>query len=270
MKFGVVAALVLFGAASFGHDTSVTASMKIDQRLGARAPLDAAFQDETGAKVTLGSMLHGKPVMLVPLYYKCAGACKEVAVGVVSLANDLLQARISKDFEILYLGIDPRETPPLAKERLDEDRSLYKYGGAKAGWHGLVGALDQIRRVTNALGFNYYYNPKTGVIRHPTGFILLTPDGRASKYFFGKDYTPKAVLAAIETAKVKRVGKPELKPILFGCLMPDPKTGKYRIVVKQTLKVAGIATLLVLVSSMAIMSLRNRKGPRESGRGETQ
>ena len=234
--------------------------MGIDQHYGAQVPLDAMFKDETGKTVKFGDELNGKPVMLLPMFFGCNGVCRlEVEDLFATLEKDK-DLHTGKDFDVVMLSINPTETPQLAADKKKLVLAAYHVPGGDSGVHGLVGSLDQIHKVTEAIGFRYSYDPKTQLINHPAGMIFLDKNGVVRGYMYGAEY-PTVVLAnnlKAATSKVEGM-KPEI--ILLGCVMVNPQTGQRTIIIENLMKVIGSMTALVLFGSIFHMSRKYKTPP---------
>jgi protein SCO1/2 len=228
-----------------------------DQKLGASLPLDATFRDETGATVTLGSYFKDKPVILSLAYYRCPMLCGLALQGLASSLKPL-QFSIGREFEVVTVSFDPRETPELAKEKKEGFIELYGRPGAERGWHFLTGDAESIRRLTEAVGFRYAWDVETQDYAHATGVILITPDGRVSRYFFGVDYAAKDLrLGLIETAG-NTIGTLADRLLLL-CYQYDPHTGRYSATALVLVRVASILSALGLAAFVLIMIRRERR-----------
>ncbi|MBL8059209.1 MAG: hypothetical protein JNK63_00670 [Chthonomonas sp.] len=252
-------------------------SIGIDQKLGNRIPLETKWRDEFGEDVTLGEFFHNKkPVIIVPVFYRCKAACLVVFDKTVKSVM-ALQARYPNDeFEVVAFSIDPTETAIDAKVTESGINKVYVEGAhndkeeavalerAKETWHFLTGDIDAVTKLTTAIGFRFTYEPEIDRINHATGIMVATPEGKLASYLMGSEFPAPAIRNSLEIARKEQVG-PEAEPILLGCFMMDPATGKYRLVVQQALKVAGIGTLLILSASIFVLSTKNKQRPRSGG-----
>lgn len=174
------------------------------QRLDAQAPLDLPFRDETGRAVTLGAYFGKKPVLLNLVYFECPMLCTEVLNGTVQ-ALRALPLTMGKDFTVVTVSIDARETPTLAaaKKRVYLDR--YGRKGPRDGWAFLTGPEPSIKALASAVGFGYAYDKELDQFAHGSGIIILTPRGRVSHYFYGVEYPADDVrLSLIEASRNAR------------------------------------------------------------------
>lgn len=222
----------------------VTSRADFVQKLGAQTPLDAAFQDENGRPVRFGDFLGKRPAILVLGYSECPMLCSLVLNGVVETLNDL-RATTGAQFDLIDLSIDPRENPAAAALRKRTYFKRYHRSGADAGWHFLVGADAEIRRVADAIGFHYAYDPESKQYAHASGFVVLTPEGKVSRYFFGVTFDGCELQAALNAAGANRLGSP-IERLLLLCFHTNPIAGKYGALILNAMRVGGLATILGL------------------------
>jgi protein SCO1/2 len=163
-----------------------------------------------------------------------------------------------RDFEIVLVSFDPRETPALAAKKKAEYLARYDRPGGAEGWHFLTGDEPSIRRLTAAAGFKYTWDADTGQFAHPAGIIVATPDGRPARYLFGIEYGPRDVRLALVEASAGKVGTP-VDAFLLYCYHYDPMTGRYGLLIMRLLRVAGAATVLALGSFIFVMIRRERR-----------
>ena len=232
----------------------------IEQKLNAQLPLDAQFKDENGNTVKLGDYFNkGKPVILALVYYECPMLCNEVLNGLTgSLKGISFDA--GKDFDIVAISFDARENdkPELAKNKKASYLARYGRAGAENGWHFLTGTQSEIDKVTSAAGFNYVYDEKTNQFAHAGGIMVVTPEGKLSRYFYGIDYAPKDLKFGIMESAQEKIGNPAEQLFLY-CYHYDPSTGKYGLVVMRVLRLAGIL-LLIGLGAMFFIFWRYNKG----------
>jgi protein SCO1 len=228
-----------------------------DQNIDQRVPLDSTFRDEGGATVRLGDFFGKKPVVLVFAYYDCPMLCTQVING-LSSALGVMSLNPGKDFEIVTVSFNPRDTPATAAAKKAVYLDRYKRPGAAEGWHFLTGDQPQIDRLTKAAGFRYAWDAETKQYAHPSGVIVLTPDGRLSKYLFGIEYGPRDLRLCIVEASEGKVGT-IADALLLYCYHYDPMTGRYGLVIMRAIRIAGAATVLALGAFIIVMVRRERE-----------
>jgi protein SCO1/2 len=252
-----------------------TKAMAFDQKLGAQVPLDVPFNDDNGNAIKFGDVLQGRPIILVPIFYSCQTGCALVEDSLIkTLAAMTKKSRIAmehswngvvgKDFDVVMVSIDPKETPKLALSKKAFLTNLYNQPGTEGGWHLLTGTYSNILRVTDAVGFHYFYDGKNNIIRHPTGLVFLTPKGVVSSYILGTEYTPSVLDSNVVLAANNQIGR-KAETVLFGCIMLDPATGQRRIIIENVVRVSCFATLIAVATYIISMCLKDRRN--QSGGG---
>jgi protein SCO1/2 len=231
-----------------------------DQNLDTHVPLDTAFKDDAGRAVTLGDYLGARPVVMVFAYYDCPMLCT-LAINGLASALDVLSLEPGKDFEIVTVSFDPRDTPATAAAKKAAYLARYKRPGAAASWHFLTGEQLAIDRLTRAAGFRYAWDKETKQFAHPTGIIVLTPDGRLARYLFGIEYGPRDLRYAIVDASNGKVGS-AVDSLLLYCYHYDPMTGRYGVAIMRVVRIAAAATALALGAFIVVMvrSEKHRNG----------
>ena len=234
-----------------------------DQRLGEAVPLDVALRDEAGRAVRLGDYFGRRPVVLSLVYYECPMLCTLALNGLLS-ALKTLSFDVGKEFEVVTVSFEPRETPELAAAKKQAYLERYGRPGAAEGWHFLTGEEASIGRLTKAVGFRYAWDAPTRQYAHPTGVLVLTPEGRIARYLYGIEYAPKDLRFALVEASAGRIGSP-IDQIILYCYQYDPATGRYGAAVMRIVRLAGAATVLALGTFLAAMWRRERASSRPAG-----
>lgn len=217
----------------------------IQQKLGDQLPLETEFKDENGQPIKLGKVFEsGRPVILAFVYYECPMLCNEVLNGLTgSLKGISLDA--GKDFDVVAISFDKRENdkPDLAKNKKAAYVERYGRPGSDKGWHFLTGTEASIDAVTKAAGFGFKWDEKSEQFAHAGGVMIVTPQGKMSRYFYGIDYSPRDLkLGVIESAENK-VGNAADQMLLY-CYHYDPATGKYGLAVLSIMRATAVLTLL--------------------------
>jgi protein SCO1/2 len=227
-----------------------------EQRLHERLPLDLPFKDETGRDVKLGDYFGRRPVVLNFVYYECPMLCTQVLNGLAS-ALSVIDESIGKDFEVVTVSFDPRETPVLAAGKKQAYLDHYKRAGAEQGWHFLTGQQPAIDALTKAAGFSYAWDDQTKQFAHASGVVVATPDGTLANYFFGIDYSPRDLKFALIESSQGKVGKFAEKVLLY-CFHYDPATGQYGFVAMRAVRIGGAVTLAALFGFVFVSLRRER------------
>lgn len=240
---------------------NLSKDVSLDQKLNAQIPLDTEFQDSTGKTVRLRDYFGEKPVVLVLPFYKCRGSCAMELDGMIKCFKDL-EFELGKEFNALTVSIHPKETANLAAAKKTEYEELYRRPGAKEGWNFLVGSWDSIQALTKSVGFRFVYDPVKDQIAHPAGIIVITPQGRVSRYFYGINYNQKDVRLALVEASNNKIGTLADKVTLY-CSTFDMVRGKYTPHIMRILQILGVATVLMLGGMIFILSRTSPNHPRK-------
>jgi len=244
------------GTTSTGLPTALR-DVKIEQKLNQQLPLDLQFNDENGTPVKLGQFFHEKPVVISLVYYDCPMLCTQVLNGMVTSFR-VLPFQIGKEYDVVTINFDPRETPTLAsaKKKIYVDFLPAKMRpDASNGWHFLTGDRESIEKITDAVGFRYHYDESTRQFAHASGIMLATPQGKLSRYFYGIDYPARDLrLGLIESAQNK-IGSP-VDQLLLYCYHYDPATGRYGAAIMNVMRIAGIITVIGIVSMFFLLRRR--------------
>jgi protein SCO1 len=250
-------ALVGSSAPASAQPGGALKEVAFDQNLNAQIPLTTKFVDEQGQKVMLSDYFGKRPVILVMGYSNCPMLCSKVAEQMIRSLK-VLDASVGKEFDILTVSINPKETPEQADKQRRTYLKRYSREGAEAGWHALTGDEQSISRLAKAVGFKYTYNPKLNLYAHAAGFVLLTPSGRVSRYFYGVEFPAREMKPALADASESKIGSP-IDRLLMYCYDYDPDTGKYTFAIMNAIRVFGVATALALGTFMFVMFRRDRR-----------
>ncbi len=228
-----------------------------EQRLNESIPLDLPFIDETGEAVVLGDFFGERPVVLALVYYECPMLCTLVLNGVTTSLG-LMEFNPGEEFDVVVVTIDPQEGPELAAAKKANVLEEYGRPDTATGWHFLTGSEESIQALSSAVGFRYIYDADTDEYAHASGIMVLTPQGRLARYFYGIDYPPRDVGFALMEASEERIGSLANQLLLF-CYQYDPETGTYGAATFFLLRLGAIITTLGLVSGILLMRLRERR-----------
>ena len=238
-------------------DLQLLDEIGLDQNLDGQIPLDLTFTDEKGRKVAIGDYLGDKPALLSFVYYECPMLCTQILNGLTKSLR-VLSFDVGKEFDVITVSIDPGETPSLAAAKKQEYVKWYGRASAERGWHFLTGRQDQIELLTQAAGFRYQYDPETDLYRHASGIMVLTPEGKLARYFYGVDYAPKDVRLGLIEASQNKIGSP-VDQLLLLCYQYDPSTGKYGLVIMNSVRIAGALTVVTIGAFVVLMLRRERR-----------
>lgn len=248
------------GGASAENSKTVPPQLKnvgIDQRLNNQVPLDLVFRDETGRTVRLGDYFGKKPVILSLIYFNCPQLCPMVENGLLESLKDV-QFSIGDQFNVLTVSFDPKDSPSQALAKRFAYLSTYNRKGAAEGWHFLTGDEASIAALTKAVGFRYHYDPKIDQFSHATAIMVLTPQGKVARYFYGIRYPAGAVRLALVEASEGKIGSP-VDAVMLYCSHYNPATGKYSLLISRVLFIAALVTLILLGGLLLVLVLSGRR-----------
>lgn len=231
----------------------------IDQKLGESLPFDAVFTDENGKQVKIGDYFNQKrPVILALVYYECPMLCNQVLNGLTGTLKGV-SLEPGKDFDVVAISFDANESgrSDLAQNKKASYMERYGRAGTETGWHFLTGDQSEIDKVTQAVGFTYEWDESSKQFAHASGVMIVNPDGRLSRYFYGIDYAPRDVkLSLIESAENK-VGSVTDQLLLY-CFHYDPSTGKYGFAILNVMRAMAVATLIGMGAMGLVFWRRNK------------
>jgi protein SCO1/2 len=225
--------------------------------LNAQMPLDASFKDETGKDVRLGDYLHTqKPVLLAFVYYGCPMMCTQLEQGVVGSLR-MLSFNPGRDYEVVFVSFDDRDTPEMAAAKKTTAMNKFRRPETSTGWHFLSGSKESIAAVTNAANFHFNYDAKSNLFAHASGLILLTSDGRISRYFYGVEFPARDVRLGLVDASAGKIGSP-VDHVLLYCFQYDPSTAHYSATILGIVRLGGILTIATMIVAFVIFRRRER------------
>jgi len=230
----------------------------IDQHLNQQVPLHLVFNDESGREVHLGDFFGKRPVILAMVYYECPMLCTQVLNGLVSSLG-VLNFDVGREFDVVAVSINPKETPGLAAQKKKTYLDRYKRPQSAAGWHFLTGTDENIKQLAAAVGFRYAYDPDIQQYAHGAGVELLTPKGVISKYFYGIEFSARDIRLGVIEASEEHIGTP-IDDFLLLCYHYDPRTGKYGAAAIDAVRIGGVATVLGLGTFLFVSLRKERTG----------
>lgn len=234
----------------------------VDEQLDQQLPLDAAFVDQTGARVRLGDYFDGeRPVVLVFAYHSCPVLCDMVLKATVDSLREI-DWTVGDELEVVSISIDPNDSPQSSRAQLERAVREYDRGAGADGWHFLTTANEsEIRRVTEAAGFRYIYDEDQQQYGHPAVMMLVTRDGRMARYLYGLRFPPEDVrFGLLEASEGNSIST--IEQVLTYCYQYDPQGGKYVVVAENVMKLFGGATALVLGTFLFVLWRRDLFGTR--------
>ena len=239
-----------------------------EPQLNAQLPLDLNFRDESGREVQLREYFGRKPVLLALVYYGCPMLCNQVEQGVVGSLK-MLSFNAGRDYEVVFVSFDPRETPLMAAKKKEAALSRYRRPETASGWHFITGKEERIHALTAAANFRYSFDEQHSLFAHASGIMLLTPDGRISRYFYGVEYPSRDVRLGLVDASAGKIGTP-IDHLLLYCFQYNPETARYSATVLRIVRLGGILTILIIVAGILIFRRRDVRAASATSRPPLQ
>ena len=231
--------------------------------LNGQVPLDAAFKDESGKSVQLGQYFHQqKPVLLAFVYYGCPMLCTQLEQGVVGSLR-MLSFNPGRDYEVVFVSFDERDTPEMAAAKKNTAMDHFRRKETAAGWHFLTGSKESIAAVTNSANFHFNFDAKNNLFAHASGIMLLTPEGRISRYFYGVEFPGRDLRLGLVDASQGKIGTPVDKMLLF-CFQYDPSTARYSATILGIMRVLALMTVAGLLLMIVIYRQRDKRAARRN------
>lgn len=238
----------------------------VDEMVGQSLPMGLKFTDSAGNEVELGDYFRGeRPVLLQLAYFRCPQLCGEISQGMIRSMRSLSQElEISEDFQVLTVSFDTREGPALAEvnksaivEVLSRDWPEQR---VESGWAHLVSDDLNVEKLTGSLGYRFGWIEEAQQYSHPAALVVLTPDGRISRYLYGTSFDPQTLRLSLIDASEGTI-TPSLKDVfILNCFDYDPSTGKYTATAYTLMRVAGGMTVLTLGAVIGFLLFMEKKG----------
>ena len=240
-----------------GKDLSAL-EVGIEQHIGQQLPLNVSFRDDVdGTERPLGDYFRsGRPAIVVMGYFGCPQLCTVVMNGLVETLTEI-RPHVGSAFDVFFISIDPAETASLGADKKRTYVRSYGKPETADGWHFLTANQKSITALSDAIGFNYERMPDTGEFAHGSGFAVVTPTGKISRYFYGIEFPPQEVVDAIKQAADEKQGS-KVNELLLLCYHYNPINGKYGMIVWRTLQ-AGAALTLGWLGIFILRNLRNTR-----------
>jgi len=169
----------------------------------------------------------------------------------------MLSFKPGRDYEVVFVSFDPRESPDMATQKKESAMAHFRRPETASGWHFLTGSKESIDSLTKGANFRYSFDEKSNLFAHAAGIMLLTPDGRISRYFYGVEYPARDVRLGLVDASAGKIGTPIDRALLF-CYQYDPTSARYSASILKIIRLGGILTILGLVAGMLIFRRRDR------------
>jgi len=248
--------LVLLTAQASALTPAELQRITFDQHIGQVLSRDLRFRESSGQAVSLGDYFGDKPILLVLGYYHCPMLCTLINDGMIASLQEL-RLSAGRDFRIVSVSIDPSEAPETAAAKKIQYLKQYGRAGAEDGWHFLVGDKNTIAQLASETGFRFAYDSVSREFAHPTGFIVVTPDGKISRYLLGLRFDARELQAEITAAANRQEGS-LVKQLTLVCFHYNPITGKYGALIINVLRLSSILTLILLLALIVRLARRPR------------
>ena len=243
----------------------VLQNVGFEPQLNSALPLDLPFKDETGREVHLRDYFLQRPVVLALVYYGCPMLCDQVEQGVVGSLK-MLSFNPGKDYEVVFVSFDPRETPDIAAQKKASALSRFHRPETANGWHFLTGSKEAVDAITKAANFRYSFDPKSNLFAHASGIMLLTSDGRISRYFYGVEYPSRDMRLGLVDASAGKIGTP-IDHVLLFCYQYDPTSARYSASILKIVRLGGALTILTILGGILIFRWRDLAAARTKMQG---
>jgi len=264
----ILSLYLLFTAPVSGQNADYTPKqlegVGVEEHLGDTIPMDLAFTDHFGNTVTLDKYFDGeKPVVLTLSYYTCPMLCPMILNGLATTA-DSLNWSPGNDYRIVSVSINPRETPDLAKATREKFAGQMPVPLTSTGWMFHVGKEENIRKLADAVGFQYKYVEANQQYAHPAVYFILSPAGKITRYLYGINQKKKDVRLALVEASEGKIGNVMDKVLLYCCQF-DPEAGTYTTEANRVMNLAAATTALLMGSVLGVFWWRERRKHNQSG-----
>ena len=217
--------------------------VEFKQNLGVQLPPQLKFADQDGKQRRLGDLFGADPIVLILGYYQCPALCSTVMTSLLQAIHG-----IDLPYRIVAVSIDPRETPEIAARQFAvyaEDNADAATPTAQHSFFFLTGKNESIASLARYAGFGWEYDEGSDQFSHPAGFMVLTPEGKVSRYFPGASFRQRDLRLALIDAAESRTGSLAERIVLM-CSHYDPVKGRYTLAVMSLVRIFGIVLILVL------------------------
>lgn len=247
----IVIVVLFFSARLSFADEPQQKQIGFDEKLGESIPMGLSFLDEYGKPVKLQELFN-KPTLFMLVYYRCTGLCSPLMNGVQKLVDEL-DLEAGKDYNIVTISFDPKETYLMASEKKQNYFDELKRKIPANSWHFLTGDSINIAKITDAVGFRYIKQGNDYI--HSTAVIAVSPTGKIARYLYGTDFNPFDVKLALVEASEGKTG-PTISKLVKLCYSYDPEGKRY---VLNVTRIAGGGILILLVAFVSFLTLKNKK-----------
>jgi len=257
--------ILLFAAAVLGPAGPVSASaptsapaplVGIDEHLGQTVRKDLKFVSETGDTVVIGDLID-RPVLLTMVYYHCPSICRPLLDEVAAMLGKLQQVDMvpDRDYRVITISFDQFDSASGSSRLKDEYYHQLPDGFPRDAWTFLTADSATIAQFAESVGFGYKRNSKDNNFTHPTTLIVLSPEGKITRYLLGSEYLPLDIKLALVEARHGIVGTTIVKFFKF-CFSYDPASHKFAL---NATRVVGLSTLLGVAGIVVFVAAAGRR-----------
>lgn len=240
-------------SAAGAGEAGISQFVKIEERLGEFAALDAVFTDSTGRQIQLAKVFN-KPVVLLPVYFVCTSICNFLQADLADAMNFVDQVP-GEEFNIVTLSFADDENYSHANASKRNYNNLLRREFPLENWFYLTGNEENIRRLTDSLGY-YFIKKKEHLYIHPSALVVLAKDGKIIRYLYGPNFLPFDLGMAISEAEKGEPGLSIKRGVLSFCFDYDPKNKTY---VFKMFRITGTAILILLAGFILFLVYPSKK-----------
>ena len=179
----------------------------INEKPGTMIPMDLKFRDSDGTEKTFKQLTQGKPTLLTLNYYRCAGLCSPQLNKLADMLGRLELAE-NTDYKVLTVGFAEDETLALASAKRKNQLSSIPRSYVHDAWHFVLGENNSSGVLADLVGFSFKkVVSKEGKVdyMHAASLIVVSPQGKVTRYLNGIDLLVADVEIAIKEAKNETV-----------------------------------------------------------------
>lgn len=294
--FARIAALAAFAACALGPASATRADdgdepdlrpapargLELQNKLGASVPRDLTFTDSTGRQIKLGDYFPrrapgesgpGRPVVMTMVYYQCPVMCPTLMEKLTDALNKL-EFTVGSEYDVLVVSFDSRDTAEEASRQKAAQLLYYARptdDSIRAGWNYIVSQPENFRVLADTVGFPYRYLPSAGEYAHGPVVLVMTPEGRVSRYFTAFEEPAQLVKDmrfALMEASGGRIGSTFDKLFLW-CYHWNPEDGTYSLQAMRVMQVGGALSMLAVGSTIGTLLVQERRKRRRAGAAES-
>ena len=219
--------------------------MKVTEKTGQFIDLDLKFKDSPGPSIPLKNLFAGSTILMTVVYYNCPSLCNFHLNGLFDAMQKIPQTA-GKDYTFVAVSMDARETPELAHTKKAIYLKEFNRAGQKA--HFLTGHSENIKTLTQSLGFPFRWDESTNQFAHSPVAYLLSPKGQILRYLYGVEFEPETLKLSLVEASKGKIGTLTDRIRLF-CYRFNPGENRYTLYAYNIMRAgAGFMAFVLLVT----------------------